>query len=130
MNSTPTLPSDRQLVDAARSGHDAAWHELMGRHEPAIRSVLPHRGRSGRRFVTQGLEAFRSTLEQQPPAEGREAIRAFRPRAMAAITGGSYGPGSLDPGVDRIDDELTLAFCQAKSVQRAVPQLIDVGRTI
>ncbi len=108
MNGTPTLPSDRQLVDAARSGHDAAWHELMGRHELAIRSVLPQRGRSGRRFVTQALDDFRATLIEQAPAEGQVAIRAFRPRAIAAVTDGSYGPASVDPTVERIADDRQL----------------------
>lgn len=108
MNGIPTLPSDRQLVDAARSGHDAAWHELMERHEPSIRSVLPQRGRSGRRFVTQALDDFHGTLNEQAPAEGEEAIRAFRPRAIAAVTGGSYGPASVDPTVERISDDRQL----------------------
>ena len=107
MNDTPTLPSDRQLVDATRSGHDAAWQELMERHEPSIRSVLPRRGRS-KRFVTQAIEDFRATLNEQTPAEGEEAIRAFRPRAIAAVTGGSYGPATVDPSVPRIADDRQL----------------------
>jgi hypothetical protein len=107
MNDRPTLPSDRQLVDAARSGHDAAWQELMERHEPSIRSVLP-RGRRRRRFVSQALEDFRVALHDQTPAEGEDAIRAFRPRAIAAVTGGAYGPASVDPTIDRIDDDRQL----------------------
>lgn len=107
MNDRPTLPSDRQLVDAARSGHDAAWHELMERHEPSIRSVLP-RGRRSRRFVAQALEDFRITLHDQTPAEGEDAIRAFRPRAIAAVTGGAYGPAAVDPTIERIADDRQL----------------------
>jgi hypothetical protein len=113
MNGTPPLPSDRQLVDAARSGHDAAWHELMERHGPSIRSVLPQRGRSGQRFISQALDDFRETLDEPTPPEGEVAIRAFRPRALAAVTGGSYGPASVDPAVERIPDdrrELATAF--------------------
>jgi hypothetical protein len=108
MNETPPLPSDRQLVDAARSGHDAAWNELVERHEAAVRSVVPQRGRSGRRIVSQSLDELRRSLNDQTPAEGEEAIRAFRPRAIAAVTGGMYGPGSVDPAVDRIDDDRQL----------------------
>jgi len=108
MNGIPTLPSDRQLVDAARSGHDAAWDELMERHEPSIRSVLPQRGRNGQRFVSQALDDFRDTLDEPAAPEGEEAIRAFRPRAIAAVTGGSYGPSSIEPTVERIADDRRL----------------------
>ena len=115
MNGIPPLPSDHQLVEATRSGDDAAWRELMERHERSIRSVLRQRRRRGRPDVAQALDQFRTMLGEELPAEGREAIRAFRPRAIAAVTGGSYGPASVDSAVDRIDDDnrlLAAAFAR------------------
>ena len=50
--------------------------------------------------------ATRSTSRRPP--EGEEAIRAFRPRAIAAVTGGSYGPSSVEPTVERIADDRRL----------------------
>mgnify|MGYP001822607725 CR=1 FL=1 len=108
MNDIPSLPSDRQLVDAARTGHEAAWNELMQRHEPSIRTVLPHRGRRDRRTAIEELADLRGMLDQEPSAEGAVAIRAFRPRAMATITGGTYGPASVDPAMARMDDDAQL----------------------
>jgi hypothetical protein len=114
MTDTPTLPSDRQLVDASRAGHEAAWQELMARHEDAIRAVLPHRRPGAKRKVTQSLEAFKVELGDDT-TETAEAIRAFRPRAFAFVTGGSYGPISESVGDARVDDDdrlLASAFGQ------------------
>ena len=77
----------------------------MERHEASIRAVVAHRGGNGRHVVTRALEDLRTSLDEQRPAEGEIAIRAFRPRAIAAVTGGAYGPASIDPSVARIDDD-------------------------
>lgn len=100
------LPSDRQLVDAARTGHEAAWAELMSRHEASIRAVLPKR--SKQRSVARALAALRDDLHDESSV-GDESVRAFRPRAFASYTKGAYGPvalgavvpGEPDPGDDR-----------------------------
>jgi DNA-directed RNA polymerase specialized sigma24 family protein len=91
MNPAPILPSDRQLVGAVRSGSDAAWNELMGRHETSVRSML--RSRKERKALAKRLANLRDTIENEDDThEGDPAIRAFRPRALAALSGGTYGP--------------------------------------
>lgn len=114
MNPAPILPSDRQLVGAVRSGSDAAWNELMGRHETSVRSML--RSRRERKALAKRLANLRDTIENEDDTqEGDPAIRAFRPRALASLSGGMYGPAprgdeapehdARDP-FDVSDDEL------------------------
>lgn len=121
MNPVPTLPSDRQLVGAVRGGSDAAWNELMGRHEAPIRSVL--KSRRLRRELDSRLVELRDTIEREHDRhEGDPAVRAFRPRALAASTGGDYGPIPYrhDPDDDDLftprgtgdDDLLATAFAR------------------
>lgn len=103
MPETPVLPSDRQLVDAARLGHDAAWQELMERHRASILAVLGARRRSARLDAIDCIEGRRASLTDVGPREreGDEAIRAFRPKVIAEVTGGTFGPGedvSVDDG--------------------------------
>lgn len=110
----PTLPSDRQLVDASRAGHEAAWQELMARHEDAIRAVLANRRPGSKRKLTQSLEAFKVEIGDEA-TDAIEEIRAFRPRALAFVTGGHYGPMSESVDVERLDDDdrlLASAFGQ------------------
>ncbi|MFN3256849.1 MAG: RNA polymerase sigma factor [Ilumatobacter sp.] len=100
MTSIPTLPSDRQLVGAVRSGSDAAWNELTGRHVPSVRAIV--RGRRARRMIDQRLADLRAAIERgDDSAEGDPAVRAFRPRVLAALSGGQYGPGGRSNGQDR-----------------------------
>lgn len=122
MNSIPTLPSDRQLVGAVRGGSDAAWNELMGRHESPVRSML--RSRRERKSLVQRLADLRDTIESEDDLlEGDPAIRAFRPRALAALSGGTYGPNphsdeqsgeySAQTGLEVSDEELlAIAFAR------------------
>lgn len=110
MNPIPTLPSDRQLVGAVRDGSDAAWNELMGRHESPVRSML--RSRRERKALVERLADLRDTIESEDDLlEGDPAVRAFRPRALAALSGGTYGP---NPHPDEPSgDELTSAAFEA-----------------
>lgn len=112
MTDKPMLPSDRQLVDAARVGHDAAWNELTKRHEEAVRSVINGRLQGANRRITAGFDAVRSDLSNA--AEGVEAVRSFRPRAMAAITGGNYGPGATEEEFAPHGDDVLLARAFAR----------------
>lgn len=106
MNQIPTLPSDRQLVGAVRDGSDAAWNELMGRHESPVRSMLS--SRRDRKSLVQRLADLRDTIESEDDLlEGDPAIRAFRPRALAALSGGTYGPSPHS--ADSSDDQPPLA---------------------
>ncbi len=103
MTSPPTLPSDRQLLDAARRGDDAAWGELVHRHRDALAAAVGS-GRTARRRADEVVAAARSTLlsEAMPPP-GDPAIRAVRPALLAEHTQGFYGPRW--PGVLAGDDE-------------------------
>ncbi len=108
---TPILPSDRQLVDAARHGHDAAWQELMERHRGSILVVLGARRRSARLHATDRIEDLRKGLTDADPREreGAEAIRAFRPRAIAEVTGGTFGPAAAS----QVDDDPQVLLARA-----------------
>lgn len=108
MNTTPTLPSDRQLADAARQGHDAAWNELVERHRPSLFSVLGARRRSARRAALESIERLRDDLVAD--VQGDVAVRAFRPKAIAAVTGGMYGPLVHRSDIDRSELLLAQAF--------------------
>lgn len=112
MTTQPMLPSDRQLVDAARVGHDAAWHELMKRHEQPVSSVINGRRRGTNRKVAEGFATLRSDLANA--GEGVEAVRSFRPRSMAFITGGHYGPGTSEEELAPDGDDVLLARAFAR----------------
>lgn len=113
MSVPPTLPSDRQLIDAARTGHEAAWTELLARHESAIRAVLSNRSRSSRREIARSLDRLHDEVRAGPaddPGEGAQSVRAFRPRAIATATSGRYGP---DPETGTADERLlAVAFAR------------------
>ena len=112
MNDVPVLPSDRQLADAVRDGSDAAWNELVGRHRRAITRLLPDR--RARRSLDQRLADVRRAIEEEGEAPaGDPSVRAFRPRVLAALSGGSYGPDPVDGvHVDR-DGDLDLLLADA-----------------
>ena len=115
MNDVPVLPSDRQLADAVRDGSDAAWNELVGRHRRAVARLLPNRRE--RRALDERLGELRRAIEAEgdTPA-GEPAVRAFRPRVFAALSGGSYGPtpvgGTGEPGRGR-DADLDVLLADA-----------------
>lgn len=89
----PALPSDRQLFAAVRRGSDAAWDELLARHLRPLRGSL--RGRRERRALDSALVDLRDELISVGEVEeGEPAVRSFRPRVIAAVFGGSYGPGT------------------------------------
>lgn len=114
MNQMPSIPSDFQLIEAARSGHDGAWQELIARHEPTIRNTVAQRSIVVRPSVTVALDGLRSSLPVHS-AEGERAVRSFRPRAIAAVTDGHYGPARSHAVEDCIaDDERLLADAFAR----------------
>lgn len=93
----PSVPSDRQLVDAVRRGSDAAWRELLGRHLASLHALL--RTRREHRVLDVGLDELRRRVETEPDAyEGEPAVRSFRPWALATVFGGSFGPMSSAVG--------------------------------
>ncbi|MFK7919808.1 MAG: RNA polymerase sigma factor [Ilumatobacter sp.] len=112
MTDKPMLPSDRQLVDAARVDHEAAWQELLKRHESSVTSVITGRRRGNNRSVAAAFETLRGDLANA--GEGVEAVRSFRPRAIAAVTGGSYGPGAAEVELAPNGDEVLLARAFAR----------------
>lgn len=95
MSESVQLPSDRQLVDAARSGSSSAWSELVARHHPAVLGVARELDRRGAQERTDGV-FVRLRTDVMRPDEGVEApmqafgVRALRPRALALLTGGTY----------------------------------------
>lgn len=130
MNDSPSLPSDCQLVGATRCGNDAAWQELMARHESAIRRAVAGSSRTVRRSITVALDGLRGSLSGHP-AEGEKSVRAFRPRAIAAVTDGAFGPASFDSGIDLVDDDgrlLASAFARLPEPWQTVLWHIHVER--
>ena len=102
------LPSDAQLVDAARRGSDAAWAELDSRHGWAVLSVAKAlRVNKRRRSGAEAMERLhRALVEDEPAVDGVSAVRALRPRAIAELTAGTYRPaGDRDPD-DAAEDGL------------------------
>src|SRR6056297_2091032 len=86
------VPSDRQLVDAARAGSDRAWRELVHRHSAAIRAVADATGRlaPARTAHAAWKRVHREILGEVAGREG--PVRAVRARALAAIVDGTYAP--------------------------------------
>jgi hypothetical protein len=95
MSESAQLPSDRQLVDAARAGSSSAWGELVARHHSAVLGVareLDRRGAQDRTddvFVRLRSELMR-TEEGVDVSMQAFGVRALRPRALALLTGGTY----------------------------------------
>ena len=158
MNQTPPpLPSDGQLLDGARQGMSGAWDELVRRHGPAVSGAARSRRRFGAKKAVEGaLEALRVDIgagdrgpDDQPalpPGTETESagfdgsdddavgVRAVRPRLLAELTGGCYGPGaSVDesvahltlPGTARLDIDLD----DLASVARAFAALPEPWQT-
>ncbi len=88
------LPSDGQLAEAARRGSAPAWAELESRHGWAVHMVARSLRRKGaRRSAHEAMDRLRLAIaEGEPIPDGVEAVRALRPRAIAELTGGRYGP--------------------------------------
>jgi hypothetical protein len=107
MSEFAQLPSDRQLVDAARSGSSSAWGDLVARHRPAVLAVareLDRRSaqeRTDDTFVRLRTELLRT--DDGIDASTQEfGVRALRPRALALLTGGTFSsvpPHSGEPEV-------------------------------
>jgi hypothetical protein len=95
MSESAQLPSDRQLVDAARSGSSPAWGELVARHRPAVLGVARELDRRGAQERTDDV-FVRLRTELTRTEEGIDVpmqvfgVRALRPRALALLTGGTY----------------------------------------
>ncbi len=95
MSESAPLPSDRQLVDAARSGSSSAWGDLVARHRPAVLGVareLDRRSaqeRTDDAFVRLRTELLRTEESNDLPTQ-EFGVRALRPRALALLTGGTY----------------------------------------
>jgi len=91
------IPSDRQLIVATRAGSSAAWSELRTRHERAVTAVAAVRRPRGdveATFERLHHDILRDDSVLDSTATG-DAVRPFRPRALAAMTGGTYGPRPL-----------------------------------
>jgi hypothetical protein len=104
-----TISSDRDLVEASRSGDDSAWAALLARHEPAVTRVARSLKSAGasKRSSTALAEVHRSVVAGEVDIDavvtGAPQIRDVRCRALAALTGGSVGPMLPPPG-QRVDD--------------------------
>ena len=152
----PPLPSDGQLLGGARQGMSGAWEELVRRHGPAVNGVARSTRRFGRKKAVEGaLESLRVDIraggrpandqvtlpigtetgsDAAAVSDGGAGVRAVRPRLLAELTGGSYGPGtSIDEsvvhlalvGTDRIDVDLD----DLASVARAFAALPEPWQT-
>ncbi|MGB0114594.1 MAG: hypothetical protein WBP59_15355, partial [Ilumatobacteraceae bacterium] len=105
MDPITQLPSDRALVAAARNGSQESWSELRSRHETAVTAVRVAAGRrKPGRTVDEAFADLRTTLvEEETTSDGdTPRVRAIRPLAIAALTGGTYGPGD-SVGTDDAD---------------------------
>jgi hypothetical protein len=95
MSESAQLPSDRQLVDAARAGSSSAWGELVARHHSAVLGVAREFDRRGAQertddvFVRLRSELMRTDEGVDLPMQAF-GVRALRPRALALLTGGTY----------------------------------------
>ncbi len=95
MSESAPLPSDRQLVDAARSGSASAWGDLVARHRPAVLGVAREidrrsaQERTDDAFVRLRTELLRTEESNDLPTQ-EFGVRALRPRALALLTGGTF----------------------------------------
>jgi hypothetical protein len=95
MSESAPLPSDRQLVDAARSGSSSAWADLVARHRPAVLAVAREldrrtaQERTDDAFTRLRTELLRTEDRNDAPTQ-EFGVRALRPRAIALLTGGTY----------------------------------------
>lgn len=96
MEQQPQLPSDGQLIVAARDGMNEAWNELVRRHGAALNGVAKARHRSrSKKLAQQTLDQLHASIVSgEAASDGQPAERAVRTRAIALLTGGMYGPGA------------------------------------
>jgi hypothetical protein len=128
-----SLPSDAELLLAARAGSAAARAALRGRHLEVVRAVAEVHDLSADR-VEEAFEALESD------APGRDGPEAVRPQVLALLTGGRYGPappgatfdapGGLAPPDSTTSAErshLAVAFARLTPTRQAVlwHQLVD-----
>jgi len=139
MNDHLQLPSDVALEGQVRAGSEAAWNELRDRHDDAIEAL----GRSGSVRLVHGssdavFDALRAEISAVRQHPDRESQPPIRPRAIALLTGGAYGPiwnptranevASLTEADARLPDlpgkgelaDLAAAFGRLPSVWQAV----------
>ena len=125
-------PSDRALVAATRAGSDEAWSELLSRHRPTVAAMAATATPSA---PPQSLDAALDRLRADLIAGadivtevGTPAVRGVRPMAIAAVTGGTFGPdGSAGDaiadstdGVLREPRELATAFARLPEAWQVV----------
>ena len=125
-------PSDRALVAATRAGSDEAWSELRSRHRPTVAAMAATATPSA---PPQSLDAALDRLRADLVAGadivtdvGAPAVRGVRPMAIAAVTGGTFGPdGSAGDaiadstdGVLREPRELATAFARLPEAWQVV----------
>ena len=107
MSEYAPLPSDRQLVDAARSGSSSAWDELVARHRPAVLGVARELDRRSAEERTDDAFA-RLRTDLLSTDDGIDAptqefgVRALRPRALAVLTGGTFASVPPRAGVPEV----------------------------
>ena len=92
------LPSDIALEEQTRAGSEAAWNELRDRHRDAIEALARSRANRGvEHSVDAVFEELRTGIvevRQRPDGQPNPPIR---PRAVALLTGGAYGPAWIIP---------------------------------
>lgn len=101
MDAEQPLPSDGQLAVAARDGVAEAWAELELRHG-RIAGAVSRRlyGRHGKSRTRIGLDELRAELLHGSGVvvdERNRALRAFRPRCIAAVTDGGFLDAASSP---------------------------------
>lgn len=109
MDTDQPLPSDGQLAVAARDGVAEAWAELELRHGRIAAAVARKLyGRHGKSRARIGLDKLRAEVLHGTGVvvdDRNRALRAFRPRSVAAVTDGSFN----DPTASSSDEHQALA---------------------
>lgn len=109
MDTDQPLPSDGQLAVAARDGVAEAWAELELRHGRIATAVARKLyGRHGKSRARIGLDKLRAEVLHGTGVvvdDRNRALRAFRPRSIAAVADGAFS----DPASPATDEHQAMA---------------------
>ena len=99
---TSQLPSDAELITAARTGDDRAFGELFKRHEVAARAAARSMTRSRADIDDLVAEAFTRVLQALRAGRGPEV--AFRPYLLTCVRNAFYDRTRKDKRIEFTDE--------------------------